>query len=98
MIIIIIIIIINIIVVIIIIIIIIKIKISSAAVVTCALRVNVPFLKCFNFQIYQAWHYLYIINVVYVEVLQPSQPMGSCRARSVYLITHLLGRPSPPSG
>ena len=25
-------------------------------------------------------------------------PMGSCRARSVYLTTRLLGRLSPPSG
>ena len=28
----------------------------------------------------------------------PVNPMGSCRARSVYLITHLLGRLSPLSG
>ena len=27
-----------------------------------------------------------------VEVLRPSQPNGSCPARSVYLTTHLLGR------
>ena len=35
---------------------------------------------------------------VYVEVLRPSQPNGSCRARSVYLTTRLLGRLSPLSG
>ena len=34
---------------------------------------------------------------VCVEVLWPSQPMGSCRAWSVYLITLLLGRLSPLS-
>ena len=28
----------------------------------------------------------------------PVNPMGSCRARSVYLTTHLLGRLSPLSG
>ena len=28
----------------------------------------------------------------------PVNPMGSCRARSVYLITRLLGRLSPLSG
>ena len=32
-----------------------------------------------------------------VEVLRPSNPMGSCRARSVYLTTRLLGRLSPLS-
>ena len=35
---------------------------------------------------------------VCVEVLRPSQPNGSCRARSVYLTTRLLGRLSPLSG
>ena len=35
---------------------------------------------------------------VCVEVLQPSQPNGSCQARSVYLTTRLLGRLSPLSG
>ena len=35
---------------------------------------------------------------VCVEVLQPSQPNGSCRARSVYLTTRLLGRLCPLSG
>ena len=28
----------------------------------------------------------------------PVNPMGSCRAQSVYLTTHLQGRLSPPSG
>ena len=28
----------------------------------------------------------------------PVNPVGSCRARSVYLTTRLLGRPSPLSG
>ena len=35
---------------------------------------------------------------VCVEVFQLSQPNGSCRARSVYLTTHLLTRLSPLSG
>ena len=33
-----------------------------------------------------------IRGFVCVEVLRPSQPMGSCRAWSVYLTTRLLGR------
>ena len=33
--------------------------------------------------------------IFFVEVLRPSQLNGSCRARSVYLITRLLGRISP---
>ena len=34
---------------------------------------------------------------VCVEVYSPVNPMGSCRARSVYLTTRLLGRLSPLS-
>ena len=40
-------------------------------------------------------------RVVILFVLRfygPVNPMGSCRARSVYLTTHLLGRLSPLSG
>ena len=40
-------------------------------------------------------------KMFYVVVLRfygPVNPMGSCRARSVYLTTRLLGRLSPPSG
>ena len=36
-------------------------------------------------------------NVV-LRFYGPVNPMGSCRARSVYLTTRLLGRLSPPSG
>ena len=39
-----------------------------------------------------------VIVFVCVAVLWPSQPNGSCRARSVYLTTRLLGRLSPLSG
>ena len=35
---------------------------------------------------------------VCVEVHGPVNPMGSCRARSVYLTTRLLDRLSPLSG
>ena len=31
-------------------------------------------------------------------VYGPANPMGSCRSRSVYLTTHLLGRLSPLRG
>ena len=37
-------------------------------------------------------------DCVCVEVLRPIQPSGSCRARSVYLTTRLLGRLGPLSG
>ena len=42
-------------------------------------------------------HYT-IPDFVCVEVLRPSQPNESCRARSVYLTTRLLDRLSPLSG
>ena len=38
-----------------------------------------------------------ILVMCLFEVLRPSQPMGSCRARSVYLTTRLLGRLNPLS-
>ena len=42
-----------------------------------------------------------VLKVRYVVVLRfygPVNPMGSCRARSVYLATRLLGRLNPLSG
>ena len=33
-----------------------------------------------------------------LRLYSPVNPMGSCRAQSVYLTTHLLGRLSPLSG
>ena len=50
---------------------------------------------------------IYIINFSSAELAKslfvlkfygPVNPMGSCRARSVYLTTRLLGRLSPLSG
>ena len=44
---------------------------------------------------------LFHIRCLFVFVLRfygPVNPMGSCRARSVYLTTRLLGRLSPLSG
>ena len=38
-------------------------------------------------------HYLFVLRFY-----GPVNPMGSCRARSVYLTTRLLGRLSPLSG
>ena len=45
-------------------------------------------------------HYCQASEFVCVEVLRPGpiNPMGSCRARSVYITTRLLGRLSPLSG
>ena len=37
------------------------------------------------------------VGFVCVEFYGPVNPMGSCRARSVYLTTRLLGRLSPLS-
>ena len=43
--------------------------------------------------------YAVMIRGIYLFVLYgPVNPMGSCRARSVYLTTRLLGRLSPLSG
>ena len=39
------------------------------------------------------WHDLFVLRFY-----GPVNPMGSCRARSVYLTTRLLGRLSPLSG
>ena len=39
-----------------------------------------------------------VSEFVCVEVLRAVNPMGSCRARSVYLTIRLLGRLSPLSG
>ena len=44
---------------------------------------------------------IYLIRFICLFVLRfygPVNPMGSCRVRSVYLTTHLLGRLSPLSG
>ena len=37
-------------------------------------------------------------NLFVLRFYGPVNPMGSCRARSVYLTTRLLGRLSPLSG
>ena len=42
---------------------------------------------------------MYLLEVLFVlRFYGPVNPMGSCRARSVYLTTRLLGRLSPLSG
>ena len=38
------------------------------------------------------------MNLFVLRFYGPVNPMGSCRARSVYLTTRLLGRLSPPRG
>ena len=38
------------------------------------------------------------INKFVLRFYGPVNPLGSCRAQSVYLTTHLLGRLSPLSG
>ena len=39
-----------------------------------------------------------IIHLFVLRFYGPVNPMGSCRAQSVYLTLHLLGRLSPLSG
>ena len=39
-----------------------------------------------------------IVCLLVLRFLGPVNPMGSCRARSIYLTTRLLGRLSPLSG
>ena len=40
----------------------------------------------------------HLISLFVLRFYGPVNPMGSCRARSVYLTTRLLGRLSPLSG
>ena len=42
--------------------------------------------------------FLFAVNLFVLWFYGPVNPMESCRARSVYLITRLLGRLSPISG
>ena len=42
--------------------------------------------------------FLMLMNLFMLRFYGPVNPMGSCRARSVYLTTRLLGRISPLSG
>ena len=46
------------------------------------------------FFFWQVW----LFDLFVLRFYGPVNPMGSCRARSVYLTTHLLGRLSPLSG
>ena len=39
-----------------------------------------------------------LVGLFVLRFYAPVNPMGSCRARSVYLATRLLGRLSPLSG
>ena len=47
-------------------------------------------------KLYDRKHDLYVLFVL--RFYGPVNPVGSCRARSVYLTTHLLGRLSPLCG
>ena len=53
-----------------------------------------PHPLLFTFYFSSARKHLFVCD----EVYGPVNPMGSCRARSVYLTTRLLGRLSPLSG
>ena len=47
---------------------------------------------------YCVYMYCLFVCLFVLRFYGPVNPMGSCRARSVYLITRLLGRLSPLSG
>ena len=49
-------------------------------------------------QHYQRLLYVEFVCLFVLRFYGPVNPMGSCRARSVYLTTRLLGRLSPLSG
>ena len=60
-----------------------------------------PYLRRLHMKFEQTWPRGSRAEVVCLFVLRfygPVNPMGSCRARSVYLTTRLLGRLSPLSG
>ena len=55
----------------------------------------------FYIMVFRPYDALFAHRISILFVLRfhgPVNPMGSCRARSVYLTTHLLGRLSPLSG
>ena len=51
----------------------------------------------YNEHTYNA-HNVYSVSLFVLRFYGPVNPVGSCRARSVYLTTRLLGRLSPLSG
>ena len=55
-------------------------------------------LKSFNFPHYQYMESESRFCLFVLRFYGPVNPKGSCRARSVYLTTRLLGRLSPLSG
>ena len=70
----------------------------------CNKKRRVTYLYSIEIRTYNLLHCVIRIHLtsllvfVCVEVYGPVNPMGSCRARSVYLTTRLLGRLSPLSG
>ena len=52
----------------------------------------------FSLQFYFFHHFDCQVLLFVLRFYGPVNPMGSCRARSVYLTTRLLGRLSPLSG
>ena len=58
----------------------------------------VPLLSKEVVDVYRSGYTSCLYNMFVLRFYGPVNPMGSCRAWSVYLTTHLLGRLSPLSG
>ena len=54
--------------------------------------------SCLNETLTLEWWCLRTLSLFVLRFYGPVNPMGSCRARSIYLATPLLGRLSPLSG
>ena len=61
---------------------------------------RIKYFECnFNMDIKAGMTAVFLTVILFVlRFYGPVNPMGSCRAQSVYLTTHLLGRLSPLSG
>ena len=57
-----------------------------------------PYRASWSTDIPSTWSFDVFLFLFLLRFYRPVNPMGSCRARSVYLTTHLLGRLSPLSG
>ena len=72
-------------------------RLMSTTRVICVYMLKVA-TKCLSWLIFERQLYISVVYCLFVlRFYGPVNPMGSCRARSVYLTTRLLGRLSPLS-
>ena len=64
--------------------------------VLCKLGFFKPGILIVKGKLKKIWHFIMVLFVL--RFYGPVNPVGSCRVRSVYLTTRLLGRLSPLSG